>query len=158
MFKSKRVKDAEFWRVSTVSGIDVYLLDGKGPIPLSSTLIIHFAKALSERELEETIEILSSKAKVMIKQRNFPLIYAEMLSDLIEVQMKRYGKRVKKEKKRKLGYSVSIDKLEEILGEYYKIKDVHAYSIDVGSDRSNAERIDVDSDYRYLILSFRGGK
>lgn len=90
MFKSKRVKDAEFWRGGTVSGIDVYLPDVKGRIPLFSSLLSRSAKALSERELEESIEILSHKAKVMLKQRNLPQIYDEMLTELKDTLEERY--------------------------------------------------------------------
>ena len=90
MFKSKRVKDAEFQRNGTVSWIAVFLPDVEDHISLSSSLISYCAKVLSERELEETIELLSRKAKVMLKQRNFPPIYDEMLSELKDILEERY--------------------------------------------------------------------
>ena len=49
-----------------------------------------------------------------------------------------------------------MGKLEEILGDYYKI-DANIYSIDVGENKSKAERIDLRGDYRYLVVSFREG-
>jgi hypothetical protein len=92
----------------------------------------------------------------MLKQRNFPQIYDKMLTELIEVQRKRYGKRVKKDKKRRLGYGVSGGKLEEILGKYANIQNVHIDSIYVGSNRYGVEQIGSESDDRYLVhLSFR---
>ena len=111
------------------------------------------ARDLSEKELEVAVAILSQHKVVMLKARNFPPIYEDMLSDLVKAQKERYG--VKKEGGRALGYCVSIDKLEEILGDYYKIKYAHIYSIDVGNDRPKAERIDLRSDYSYLVVSFR---
>ena len=148
------MKSANFCREGTPS-IDIVLAKGLAPISLFTGFIERHAKKLSEIELEQVISILSRDKEAMQKQHDFPLLFEEMLSDLIEAQTKRYGVRARKDKKRKLGYSVSVGKLEEILGEYFKIKEVHAYSIDVGSDRYNAERIDLESDHRYLVLSFR---
>ena len=122
-------------------------------IPLWHAQIEYCARDLSEKEIEESIAILSQHKVVMLKERNFPPIYEDMLSDLIKAQKERYG--VKKEGGRALGYSVSIDKLEEILGDHYKLKDAHIFSIDVGENRSKAERIDLRSDYSYLVMSFR---
>lgn len=151
----KHVKSAKFYRHESVVAIDVITHDNLRT-SLYENSIKYFAKYLSDIEIEEAIVILLADKKAMLKPRNFPPVFDEMLSDLINVQEERYS--AKKDKKVKLGYSVSIGKLEEIRGLYYKIKNVHAYSIDVGSDRANAERIDLESDYRYLVLSFREGK
>jgi hypothetical protein len=152
VYKRKHVKSAKFFR-GVPSSIDIILSSDSECISLFTGIIGFCAKSLSEIELEEVIKILSSNKKAMLKQRNFPSIYEEMLSDLINVQTERYEG--KTDKKVKLGYSVGLAKLEEIHGLYYKIKNVHAYSIDVGCDRTSAERIDLKSDDRYLVLSFR---
>ena len=220
-YKCKHVKSAKFFRDSSTTSIVVILFENTKLISLFADNIARYTKNLSEIEIEEVVTILSHDKTAMLKQCNFPAIYDEMLSDLIEVQRVRYGaviregtslptkKRhlekeleklkdigirfqevktendilrrmllrwgtireenlskksierygVKKDKKKKLGYSVSLYELEGILNEYFKIKKAHVYSIDVGSDRSNAERIDLESDSRYLVLSFReGGK
>jgi hypothetical protein len=155
MFKSKEVLQAEFYRGRDSSSIEVQFKDNKGTISLFENNIAYYTRKLGEIEIEEVVTILSRDKKAMLKQCNFPAIYDKMLSDLIEVQRVRYG--VEKDKKRKQDYIVTIDKLDEILSEYYKIKDAHVYSIDVGSDQTHAERIDLESVYRYLILSFREG-
>lgn len=154
MFKTKYVKSVKFSRLAC-SSIDVHLSDMPNPIFLFKDIIEHTAKKLSARELEEVIQILMIEKETMLRQCNFPVIYDEMLSDLINVQRERYS--IKKEEARKLGFSVSLEKLEEILGEYYNVKDAHAYSIDVGETRSLAKRIDLVSDYSYLALSFQEG-
>ena len=156
MFKSKEVLQAEFYRGSSSPSIEVQFKGNKKTISLFESNIAYCARKLSEIEIEEVVTILSRDKKAMLKQRNFPPIYEEMLSDLIEVQRERYG--VKKDKKRKLGYSVSLGKLEEILGLYFKVKKVRVYSIDVGRDRSDVDWIDLDSDSSYLVLSFREGE
>lgn len=152
MNKHKNVKNTNFSRERSPS-IDILFDDGEVSISLYAGSIEKNAKKLSEIELEQVISILLRDKEAMLKQYDFPLVFEEMLYDLIEVQVKRYGVRA-----RKLGYSISLGKLEEILGEYYKIKEVCASSIDVGSDRRNAERIDLESDCRYLVLSFREGE
>jgi hypothetical protein len=141
----------KFFRDSGCNSIDVILFEKAKCISLFKDGIAHCAKSLSETEIEEAVTLLSHEKKAMLKQRNFPPIYDEMLSDLIEVQRVRYG--VKKDKKRKLSYSVSAGKLEDIPGQF-----VQAYSIDVGSDRLNAELIDLDLDHSYLVLPFRKGE
>lgn len=85
MFKRGKAIDAEFHRSGTQVWIDVFLPDLESPIPIASTIVSHSAKALSERELEKVIEILSHKAEGMLKQHNFPLVYGEMLSELRKV-------------------------------------------------------------------------
>ena len=137
----------------TCSSIEITIRGASAAITLFHGNIKCRAGVLSEKELEVVIAILSQHKEVMLEERNFPPVYAEMLSNLMDTQIARYG--VKKEGGRALGYSVSIDKLEEILGDYYKIEDAHICSIDVGENRSKAERIDLRSDYSYLVVSFR---
>jgi alkyl sulfatase BDS1-like metallo-beta-lactamase superfamily hydrolase len=147
---------ADFFRNSGVACIKVYLPGVKGSISIFANIADLRSKSLGKREIEEVIDILSRKKEAMLKQRNFPQIYDEMLTELIEVQRKRYG--VKKDKKRRVGYSVSGGKLEEILGEYANIQNVHIDSIYVGSNKYNVERIGSESDDRYLVhLSFHEG-
>jgi hypothetical protein len=156
MFKSKVVKDAEFWRNRFSEGITILLPDIEGDFSLFGGIINHCAKSLSERELEEVIEILKHKAKIMLKSHNFPLIYDEMLSELIEAQVVRYG--VKRDKKRKLGYSVSLGKLEEILGKYYNHEKVFIHSIHAGSSIQDTKtivlRANKEKDDRVLFVNF----
>jgi DNA-binding HxlR family transcriptional regulator len=152
MFKKEDVRCVKFCRGSSPS-IDVYLAGEVQPVSLFRDIVEHTSEALSEKEIEVVIHILTSKKRVMSMQRNFPQIYNKMLTELIEVQRKRYGKRVKKDKKRRLGYSVSGGKLEEILGEYANIPNVHIDSIYVGSNKYGVERI--GSNVRHLVhLSF----
>jgi len=157
MRKNKNVVSAKFCREPFVStpSIEVTIRGASESISLFDGIIDHCARVLSEKELEGVIAILSEYKAVMLEERNFPPIYEEMLSDLIKVQKARYGTEGKKEGGRALGYSVRVDKLEEILGDYYKIRDVHIYSIDVGGTRSKSERIDLSGEYRYFVMSFR---
>jgi hypothetical protein len=152
MSKKENVIRVEFCRGSSPS-IDVYLDGEVQPVSLFRGIVEPTSEALSEKEIEVVIHILTSKKRIMSIQRNFPQQYNEMLTELIEVQRKRYGKRVKKDKKRRLGYGVSGGKLEEILGDYFNIQDVHIDSIYVGSNKYGVERI--DSNGRHLVhLSF----
>lgn len=147
---------AEFFRNSGVECIEVYLPGEKESLDLIGGIVDSCSKVLSEKEIAKVIDILSRKKEAMLKQHNFPPVYAKMLSDLIDVQRKRYDKRAKKAKKRRLEYSVSGGKLEEILGEYANIQNVHIDSIYVGSNKYSVERIGSESDNRYLVLlSFR---
>ena len=152
------VVSAKFCREPFVTrpSIEITIRGASAAISLWRGNIEYCAGVLSEKELEVVIAILSQHKEVMLEERNFPPIYEEMLSELIDAQIARYG--VKKEGGRALGYSVSVDKLEEILGDYYKIKDAHIYSIDVGGNKSKAERIDLSGDYRYFVMSFRETK
>jgi hypothetical protein len=154
MFKKENVIRAKFCRGSSPS-IDVYFEGEVQSVSLFRGIVELGSRKLSEEEIEAVIVILASKKSVLSTLGNFPPIYAEMLTELIEVQRKRYGKRVKKDKKRRLGYSVSGGKLEEILGEYFNIQNVHIDSIYVGSNRDGVEQIGSESDDRYLVhLSF----
>jgi hypothetical protein len=152
MSKKENVIRVEFCRGSSPS-LDVHLTGEVQPVSLFRGIVELNSEKLSEKEIEAVIHIVTSKKRVMLKQRNFPQIYDELLTELIEVQRKRYE--VKKDKKRRLGYGVSGGKLEEILGDYINIQDVHIDSIYVGSNRQSVERIDLESDDRYLVhLSF----
>ena len=150
MFKKVQAK---FCRDSRRGYIEVSLPDLDVPLYLWAEGIAHCCEALSKREVEQVVSILSHDKEAMLKQRNFPPIYDEMLSELIEVRRERYG--VKKDKnevptyslridpKGALTYSVGIDKLEEMLKEYFNLKRAHIYSVVVGDNR------------RDLVLSFR---
>ena len=109
--------------------IEVFIPDSNTSIDIFDGQVEHCCRLLTKREIEQVVSILLCDKKAMQKQRNFPLVYDEMLSDLIEVQRERYDLRTKKEKRRDFGYTLSISKMEEILAQYYKFKDVHIDSI-----------------------------
>lgn len=154
MFKRTHNIQAEFFRNPGGESIDVYLPRWKVTLNLFEGFIDNDSKVLSEKEIAKVIDILSRKKEAMLKQHNFPQVYDKILSELIGVQIERYG--VKKAKKRKLCFSVSGGKLEEILGEYANIQNVHIDSIYIGSNKYGVERIGSESDDRYLVsLSFR---
>jgi hypothetical protein len=157
MNKHKNVKSANFCCEGTPS-IDIVLAKGPTHISLFTGFIERQAKKLSEIELEQVISILSRDKEAMQKQHDFPLVFEELLSDLIKAQIVRYG--VKRNKKRKLGYSVSPGKLEEILGEYYNLEKVFIHSIYVGSNMQDAKTILLESskekDDRVLFVNFQG--
>jgi len=94
---SKIVESANFYRGIDISSIDIVLLDEpKTHITIFPGITKHEDIALSERELDEVIAILSREKEVMLKQRNFPPIYEEMLTSLIKDQTWYRTKKVKK--------------------------------------------------------------
>jgi hypothetical protein len=156
MTKARSIYTVDFCRGNATSSIEVELMKGNETISLNHCNIAYCSEVLSQKEIKTIIEILETKKELMLKECDFPSVYGEMLDDLITAYEGRYDKRAKKAKKRKLGFSVSGGKLEEILGEYFKMKDVHIYSIDVGNNRDNAAWISLkESDDCYLVLSFR---
>ena len=155
MRKHKHVESAEFRRVLATSYIQVTLPKVPEPIRLWDGTIDLCAKNLSEVELEEVILFLSREKEVLSKQRNFPPVHEQMLSDLIKVQTERYGLHAEKKVKRTLGYGVSIGKLEEILGLYSNIKNVRISGVYLGSDMHKLDRGGLDPTDRELFVRFR---
>ena len=153
--KNKHVESAEFCRDGSTSYIDVILPKVSGSISLWDGFIVFYAKELSEVELEEVISILSRKKEAMLKQRNFPLVCEEMLSDLIGAQRERYGVHAEKKVKSTRWYGVSIGKLEEILGLYANLEDAHVTRVYVGTDKLGLDRIDLGKNNRELFVQFR---
>ena len=153
--KNKHVESADFCRDYSNDSIEVVLSGGSVHFSLFSEIIAHCAEVLSEIELEEVISILSRKKEAMLKQRNFPLVCEEMLSDLIGAQRERYGVHAEKKVKSTRWYGVSIDKLEEILGLYANLEDAHVTRVYVGTDKLGLDRIDLGKNNRELFVQFR---
>ena len=151
MFKRAQAK---FCRSSNNNYISVSLPGLGGTIELWEGLINLGCNVLGERELEQVVSILSREKETMLKQRNFPQIYEEMLTELIEVQRERYDSRVKKEKSRAFVYRVSIDELEEILGLYCAHKNMRISGIYVGTNENDLDQIDFDQNNRELFVQF----
>lgn len=147
--KNKSDIRAEFCRAGTPH-IAVFLSREGQTVYLFRGLIEHGCRKLSEAELEEVIDILTFKKRKMLKRCDFPAIYDDMLSDLIEVYRKRYVKRGKKLNK----YSLSVWQLEELIEQRYNFKEVHIDSIYAGSNKGNAAKIEVGSPDRVLYVSF----
>ena len=94
---SKIVESARFHHGVGLNSIDIVLLDEpKTHITIFPGITKHEDIALSERELDEVIAILSREKEVMLKQSNFPPIYEEMLTSLIKDQTWYRTKKVKK--------------------------------------------------------------
>lgn len=93
MCKYSGIVSAKFCRKPFVShpSIEVTIRGASKHISLWAGSIGFNARALSEIELEAAISILARSKDVMLKQRNFPPVYDEMLSDLIKVQRERDG-------------------------------------------------------------------
>jgi hypothetical protein len=158
MFNRKQKIQARFFRNSSVVCIEVYLPREEWPLCLFEGIVDYCSRVLGEKEIAKVIDILSRKKEAMLKHHNFPLIYDEMLFELIGAQRKRYDVQVKKEKKRKLGYSVSVGKLEEILSKYYNLEKVFIHSIHAGSSIQDTKtivlRANKEKDDRVLFVNF----
>ena len=97
------VVSAKFCREPFVTcpSIEITIRGASAAITLWHDNIEYCAGVLSEKELEVAIAILSQHKEVMLEERNFPPVYEDMLSDLMDAQIARYG--VKKEGGRALG-------------------------------------------------------
>lgn len=154
MIKYKGVIRASFCRAGRQGYIDVHLRGLEKTISLVDGIIAYCSKALSEKEIKTVIEILECKKELMLKERNFPPVYEEMLSDLIEVYKERYTKQVNKGNRRLSQDSLSITELEKVLERHYKVKEVCINSIYAGSNSYNTFKTEVGSPKGFLTLSF----
>ena len=153
MRKNKNVVSANFRRESSSSSCIEVFLDGSSlSIDIWAGNIEYCAKSLGEKEIEEVISILSCTKDEMLKQRNFPQIYEEMLLELMEVQGARYG--VKEEGGRVGPWRCTdISVIEKMLTRNFNIKDVHILSSDINCNSDEAGWT-----YLTLSLKFRDGK
>lgn len=158
MFKSRNIQGVEFCRDESVTSIEVRLSGKKNPISLFDGIINHCSKKLSESEMGTVIEILTCKKEVMLREDDFPVVYGEMLKDLIIAYNGRYGKQVKKDNNWKPEYGLNIAELEEVLRDYYNLKEVRVNSIYAGNDSYNTIKMEVESPKGFLILSFSRGE
>ena len=134
MNRHKNVKSANFCREGTPS-MDIVLAKGPVHISLFTDFIERYAKKLSEIELEQVILILSRDKEAMLKQHDFPLIFEEMLSDLIEVQRKRYGVRANEAPKPISLCNPDTSRMRALFKDYFNAKAVNIISIDVRINR-----------------------
>ena len=149
---SKNVQ-AKFCRVPSAAHIEISLPGFEEDILLWRGLISSSFDVIGSSDLEQVISILSRDKEAMLKRDNFPPVYDELLSELIDVQIARYG--VKKEKRRQHGYAVSKGKLEEILGLYSHLNHVRISKIYIGNDKQDLDRLDFGSDDRELFIQFK---
>ena len=97
MNMSKIVESANFYRGIGISSIDIVLLgEPKTYITIFPGITKHEDMALGETELDEVIAILSREKEALVKHNNFPPIYEEMLTSLINDQTWYRTKKVKK--------------------------------------------------------------
>jgi hypothetical protein len=90
----KSIKSAVFRRISGLGVIEIPLSDTHFPLCVYSASIKHDLMSLGEKELEQVILILEHEKEAMLKEHNFPPLFDEMLSDLIKVQIERYGEKI----------------------------------------------------------------
>jgi len=159
MRKYKGDISAKFCREPFVqhSSIKVSLRGVSTAIPLWQGNIEYCARALSEKELEEVIAILSQYKAVMLDERNFPPVYEEMLSDLIKTQRERYGVRGKKEERR-YETLLNLYEIEELLKQHFNRKEVRIDRVLTVDNRDDAKWISLGEKDRTLYISFFVGE
>ena len=145
MRKNKNVVSAKFYRkpFAHTALIEVTIQGASEPISLFHDIIEYCAKTLSEIELEEVISILSHTKDVLLKRRNFPPIYEEMLSDLIKVQKERYGGKKERPPQRSYMGQLNGYEIEQLIKDRYSFETVHIDRILAGDNRDSAKWVEL---------------
>ena len=155
MKRHSGVVSAKFCR-EPFSNLEITMRGLSTVISLWYDNIDYYARVLSEKELEESIAILSQHKEVMLEERNFSPIYEDMLSDLMDAQIARYG--VKRSDRVITPWRcMVIHDVEKMFEQNFNIKDVHIHSCNFSCNPDNGRWTDLTMNLKFRDIDKRGG-